>query len=343
MKFRKFTLTIKAILFFLPMNSSVHGQNLVFNSNFEDVNYCTERKQACSPAAWFYITNNPLGYHKKNGNYAFALSGFGNSVHQYWQTKLADPLVPGNEYRVIFDVNTLTSELENYGFLFTDEILFLERDTMLNPPNYIAMADQKTERLKSGWFRVEKRFTASTNHQYLIVGKYKKSEVENPPSFFLDNLNVHPVNRYSIQQNSLKDSIYFARQRHRYYTNTDKTVPAQLDVEKDKIDSLVLTDLKFKFDNAEIRNPEVIEKFRSKLNPKNITAVFIYGYTDSIGSADYNFDLSQARADAVKKLLIQHYFIPANMIIAIGRGISRQFSDIDSNRRVEIIVQRNRE
>jgi OmpA-OmpF porin, OOP family len=55
-----------------------------------------------------------------------------------------------------------------------------------------------------------------------------------------------------------------------------------------------------------------------KRNPK---ATFtIEGYTDSIGTEAYNFDLSQRRADNMKMYLVQALSIPPSQIDARGRG-----------------------
>jgi OmpA-OmpF porin, OOP family len=71
----------------------------------------------------------------------------------------------------------------------------------------------------------------------------------------------------------------------------------------------------------------------------------IEGYTDSSGTQDYNFDLSQRRADAVRDYLIDHG-ISANRIIARGYGEAEPVASNDTaagrreNRRVEVIVPR---
>jgi outer membrane protein OmpA-like peptidoglycan-associated protein len=67
------------------------------------------------------------------------------------------------------------------------------------------------------------------------------------------------------------------------------------------------------------------------------------GFTDSQGSASYNQDLSQRRADAVRSYLISRGY-PGELILAEGIGENRPVADNTSaegranNRRVEIIV-----
>ncbi len=69
----------------------------------------------------------------------------------------------------------------------------------------------------------------------------------------------------------------------------------------------------------------------------------IEGHTDSVGPADYNMELSQRRADAVKNYLIQHG-ISADRLEAKGYGETRPIASNRTaagrakNRRVEIIL-----
>ena len=70
----------------------------------------------------------------------------------------------------------------------------------------------------------------------------------------------------------------------------------------------------------------------------------VEGHTDSQGTADYNLDLSQRRAEAVRAYLISRDY-PADRIQAHGIGNVRPVADNTSpegranNRRVEIIIE----
>lgn len=71
-------------------------------------------------------------------------------------------------------------------------------------------------------------------------------------------------------------------------------------------------------------------------------AVFlINGHTDARGSAEYNQDLSERRAEAVKRLLVQHFNLPPTTLIAIGYGKTHLKNSADplagENRRVQIV------
>jgi OOP family OmpA-OmpF porin len=72
--------------------------------------------------------------------------------------------------------------------------------------------------------------------------------------------------------------------------------------------------------------------------------VVIEGHTDSVGTAAYNKKLSQRRAEAVKKYMVEEAGINANRITAKGFGFDRPIASNDTdegrqkNRRVEAAV-----
>jgi outer membrane protein OmpA-like peptidoglycan-associated protein len=81
----------------------------------------------------------------------------------------------------------------------------------------------------------------------------------------------------------------------------------------------------FGYDSADLQSSSIeqLQKLATliKRNPK---ATFsIEGYTDSMGSPDYNLELSQRRADSVKAYLVQTMAIDPAQIETHGYGASR--------------------
>jgi outer membrane protein OmpA-like peptidoglycan-associated protein len=79
----------------------------------------------------------------------------------------------------------------------------------------------------------------------------------------------------------------------------------------------------FGFDSADLQPGDILQKLVDllKRNPK---ATFtIEGYTDSIGTYEYNLDLSQRRAENMKQYLVQALGINPSQIDARGRGSSK--------------------
>ena len=73
--------------------------------------------------------------------------------------------------------------------------------------------------------------------------------------------------------------------------------------------------------------------------------IHVVGHTDNVGDATSNLKLSQARAEAVKKMLVDKYKIQASRLSAFGAG---QYCPVGTNatpearaknRRVELVQQ----
>jgi outer membrane protein OmpA-like peptidoglycan-associated protein len=71
------------------------------------------------------------------------------------------------------------------------------------------------------------------------------------------------------------------------------------------------------------------------------TIFLINGYTDARGSSEYNLQLSQQRAAAVRRVLIEQFHLPPDVLIAVGFGKENlKFPGqpfADQNRRVQIV------
>jgi outer membrane protein OmpA-like peptidoglycan-associated protein len=86
-----------------------------------------------------------------------------------------------------------------------------------------------------------------------------------------------------------------------------------------------------------------LNKLVAFLNKYPDRSVIIQGYTDSVGSEDYNQRLSERRADSVKSYLAEQG-ISSMRLSALGKGRSDPVADNDSaagrqqNRRVEVII-----
>ena len=93
----------------------------------------------------------------------------------------------------------------------------------------------------------------------------------------------------------------------------------------------------------------VLAALAHEINASAFDKIVIEGHTDSVGKAEYNLDLSNRRARAVRQWLIGNANIPAQKIEASGYGESRPIADNGNlqgrslNRRVEVRVIRSGE
>jgi outer membrane protein OmpA-like peptidoglycan-associated protein len=107
----------------------------------------------------------------------------------------------------------------------------------------------------------------------------------------------------------------------------------------------------FDYDKADLRADALDEMQKlGELIRRNPRATFrIEGHTDSIGSREYNLELSLRRALAVKSWLVQSLRIDPSRIETIGFGpdkllvkADRSIDEQQPNRRVEIVIKTNR-
>src|SRR5947209_3570928 len=103
----------------------------------------------------------------------------------------------------------------------------------------------------------------------------------------------------------------------------------------------------FEYDSAALQSSAVSQLQKvGTLIKRNPNATFtVEGYTDSFGGPDYNLELSQRRADSVKRYLVEAMGISPAQIEARGFGQTKfrvspngSIDEQRENRRVEIVV-----
>lgn len=105
----------------------------------------------------------------------------------------------------------------------------------------------------------------------------------------------------------------------------------------------------FGFDKAALTKTDKaqLDQFASQLSGSKSYILEVTGGTDSVGSAQYNYDLSQRRAEAVVQYLAANYQVPAHKfyLIAIGKDkeveSNKTAAGRAKNRRVEIQLLSN--
>jgi outer membrane protein OmpA-like peptidoglycan-associated protein len=116
---------------------------------------------------------------------------------------------------------------------------------------------------------------------------------------------------------------------------------------------LMPTDLLFESNAFELREEASLSMMKlAFLIQTNPDAKFIIeGHTDTIGTDDYNFQLSLRRAGAVRDWLLNRLKIAADNIQAVGYGKTRPIDGVPTdgtteeqslNRRVEIVIRNNK-
>ena len=117
----------------------------------------------------------------------------------------------------------------------------------------------------------------------------------------------------------------------------------------DNYKSMANATVNFGFDKAVLTkdDKDQLDTFAASLGNAKSYILEVTGGTDSTGNADYNYQLSQRRADAVVQYLASKYQIPAHRFYLIGIGKDKEVADNSTregrakNRRVEIRLLSN--
>jgi OmpA-OmpF porin, OOP family len=117
----------------------------------------------------------------------------------------------------------------------------------------------------------------------------------------------------------------------------------------DNYHAVAETSVKFGFnkDNLTSKAKEALDQLAGSIASTKGYIVALEGSTDSVGSADYNYDLSQRRANSVIQYLATKYNVPAHKIYVIGLGkdkpveTNKTAAGRADNRRVDVRLMTN--
>lgn len=122
----------------------------------------------------------------------------------------------------------------------------------------------------------------------------------------------------------------------------------QIEIERQQNEILKLTmnsEVSFDFNSANLKSTfySPLNKIAGIMNRYPRTQIVIVGHTDSVGSEQYNLDLSRRRAIAVADYLVKRGVVPSRLGTE-GRGEMESIATNDTadgraqNRRVEVFV-----
>ena len=103
----------------------------------------------------------------------------------------------------------------------------------------------------------------------------------------------------------------------------------------------------FNKDNLTPKAKEALDQLANDVQNTKGYIITVEGGTDSVGSKDYNYDLSERRADSVIQYLASQHNIPAHKIYLVGLGKDKPVEPNNSregrakNRRVDVQLMTN--
>ena len=132
----------------------------------------------------------------------------------------------------------------------------------------------------------------------------------------------------------------------RSLSNSEREEIATIVKDKPKID----LEINFDYNSADISAkslPDVQALGKALTNPDLKGSTFVLaGHTDAAGGETYNQDLSERRADAIKRYLVDKYGIASTDLVTVGYGKSKLKDPsnpmADVNRRVQVANMENK-
>jgi OmpA-OmpF porin, OOP family len=155
------------------------------------------------------------------------------------------------------------------------------------------------------------------------------------------------ADQHAMAAGQAADSANHSAQEAYNRVDTLSGVVANLDNYK----SIADVSVTFGFDKYALTpdDKKTLDDFAASLTGKRMYLLAVTGGTDSIGDRDYNYQLSQRRADAVVNYLATKYNIPPRKFYLIGIGKDQAVASNDTaagrakNRRVEVKLMTNME
>jgi OOP family OmpA-OmpF porin len=343
----------------IPLIFSLHfsfGQvNLVMNGDFEEFKNCPKDfvKNPSSFACQDWTSPNqgtPDYFNKcskaitgipenfagiRNAYSGNAYSGIvcfvkGLDFKEYLQGKLSQALQKDKKYIITFHVSWGTEStfmIDEIGLKFSPSLLFENGSQSLYDPDL----SYKLNNVRK-WETCSDTFTAKGNEKFLIIGNFQDREQIQVK----DNLNKRGI----ADKNPIVNAAYYFIDMVKLTELMEPEKVEEFPVGKYFIGEGIYfdTDQFLLNDSSNVYLDKVVQFLKEHPERK----IRIEGHTDSFGSKEYNYLLSEKRANSVKDYFVK-YGISKDRITIKGWGMDKP---IDSrkdlqylNRRIEILFE----
>lgn len=358
-----------ALFVLLSLSTILHSQNLVPNGDFEGV------KGRSSPRPWSFINTIDYFVYKpgdipdpvdKNQKLRKAHSGKGyagmriwGAYREYLQVKLTAPLKKDKKYsfRMYVAVSPYGNALaKTLCANFSKKGIALSDYTVVNKTKpQVTFTLPRSTKDSLDWFLLKGTFVAKGGERYLSVGhftdrfktrfyKKKASKVilHKEAYYYLDDIAVYELDDAGKEITALpmtRDNISSQP--------VDTAKKNYLEQEIEKTPVVVMKNIYFETAKAELL-PESYDELGllvDLLNADSTVQIEITGHTDNRGNEKDNKLLSQKRAQAIVKYLVDNG-IREGRLSANGKGSEQPIATNDTeegrqaNRRVEFKVMK---
>ena len=346
----------------LFFSAPASAQNYLTNSNFEDLNNCTEYHQDCSSEAWFNIRPavTPLINFRTVPPPAAGKDLLIVQVENiqkpvvkrsFVYTMFCCPLQKGKKYKLSFYINSGGKSFYGIDFYMRKKEFTSDNFQADSVEADIHIPADAVTNLFGEWNYIEVYYTARGDEKFLLVGNLSKQRFEfssyqrmndaGDVFYFIDDIAFRPLNAEPL-------CAQFEKNRRKLYEqNLRHTEHALVDAEPEIItDTVTVPAVFFETDKAVLKPAfrKLIDSLVLKLTDKNIIKIKIEGHTDNAGATAHNLILSQQRSESVRSYFTRKLPAETNKISAEGKGEAfpvtpnTNAAGMAKNRRVEIIL-----
>ena len=271
--------------------------------------------------------------------HTYGINNINEPYRSYIEGKLIKPLIKGKKYHIEFSIAPFGTSNENIsnniGVYFTTKLLPIAKESILNYKPQINYSELPEIIKGMEWITLSWNYIAQDTFKYFTIGnffsnsstkfkQFQKNDNVNWVDFLIDDVKIEEISDLD--------------------TMKEKNLLNKMELNK----PLTLNNIYFETGKSNLLDSSFTElnTLFNILKSKPKMMIQISGYTDNTGNAQDNIVLSETRANAVKKYLIDKG-IDNNRIIAKGYGSSNSKASNDTaegrakNRRVEIMVLKN--
>lgn len=353
------------IYFSCVISWTTKAQNLFFNSDFEELNLCTELNQYCSTAAWFYLKPalTPLIHLAPIPE---PLSGKDllivpienvykqNATRHYVYTRFACPLQKNKQYKFSFYLHTGGLKFQGVDFYMRRKEFLSNNFSVDTIAPSIHFFDSTMIVNVKKWNYVEYIYTATGDEYFCMIGNLSKTKFGFSSAnrmnkagdifYFMDDISCKPLIPTPYCNNYERNKILTYEQHLRH---SERTILEEMPALPEFIvDTITVPSVFFETDKAILKPAfkKLIDNLVLKFKLRNIAKIDIEGHTDNTGTEEHNVELSNNRAVAVMDYLIKKAPQIKDNIFATGKAASFPIADNATiegrakNRRVQIIL-----
>ena len=355
---RIFMLVISLV--FVPV-AHLFSQNMVPDSSFEDYRRLPVKKNnsiSCtknwvSPSEggagdyyhelspwWTGVPGNIFGRQKPSTGKAYGGLCLRRKFCEYMSTKLIDTLKAGQEYRVEFYVcraERSIGKVKELGIHFSKGILLGLPGSGVDFVPSIEFIEKKGFKNKRKWVKYSAVYTAEGFETSLMIGHFRNKNTKRFKGwshYYFDDISVTPIAHEPSIDRALNSNLEVILEKE---THDKPTL----------IKAFTSNQINFEVNKSELLPssfPE-IEKIVALLKNDSSLQIQINGHTDGSGEEEFNVELSEARALAVARFIVDKG-IDSSRLQTNGFGSAQPIESNSSqegrikNRRVEFIISR---